>query len=349
MTEREAYLVLNAAPGVSCRAKHRWLEAAGGARQALQLARPDVEALLGERAAAKVVPFLESADPHTLEEAARRCGAEVVTLADAGYPQPLREIPDPPLALYVRGKVPEHVAVAVVGTRNPSSDGEYVAHRMAADLAAAGVCVVSGLARGVDASAHRGALEAGGPTVAVLGCGVDVPYPAGHEELAARVALHGAVVSEYPPGTPPAKHHFPSRNRIISGLSRAVVVVEATLRSGALITADLALEQGREVFAVPGSVLNPRSQGPHRLLREGAGWAESAADVLQALGLALAQAPPRLLGPVEQRLLEALREPRYPDELVAAGLGNPGELAALLVASEVRGLVRRLADGRYVA
>jgi DNA processing protein len=349
MTEREAYLVLNAAPGVSCRAKHRWLEAAGGARQALQLARPDVEALLRERAAAKVVPFLESADPHTLEEAARRCGAEVVTLADAGYPKPLREIPDPPLALYVRGKVPEHVAVAVVGTRNPSSDGEYVAHRMAADLAAAGVCAVSGLARGVDAFAHRGALEAGGPTVAVLGCGVDVPYPAGHEELAARVALHGAVVSEYPPGTPPAKHHFPSRNRIISGLSRAVVVVEATLRSGALITADLALEQGREVFAVPGSVLNPRSQGPHRLLREGAGWAESAADVLQALGLALPQAPPRLLGPVEQRLLEALREPRYPDELVAAGLGNPGELAALLVASEVRGLVRRLADGRYVA
>ncbi len=349
MTDREAYLVLNAAPGLSCRAKHRLLEACGGVRGTLRLGRLDLAGLVGEPTAARVARFLESADPHTLEEAARRCGAEVVTLADAAYPQPLREIPDPPLALYVRGRLPEQVAVAVVGTRNPSTDGEYVAHRMAADLAAAGVCVVSGLARGIDASAHRGALEAGGPTVAVLGCGVDVRYPAGHEKLAEQVAVRGAVVSEYPPATPPAKYHFPSRNRIISGLSRAVVVVEATLRSGALITADLALEQGREVFAVPGSVLNPRSEGPHRLLREGASWAESAADVLQALGLAAAQARPRALGPAEQGLLEALREPRYPDELVAAGLGNPAEVAALLVASEVRGLVRRLPDGRYVA
>lgn len=349
MTDREAWLVLGAAPGLSARAKHRLVEFAGGVREAVRMKAADLAERLGARCAARLDGFLRRADPHHLEKEARRCGAEVVTLDDPRYPEMLRGIPDPPLVLYVRGRMPEGPAVAVVGTRNPSSDGEYVAHRMGADLAAGGVCVVSGLARGVDAAAHRGAVEAGGPTVAVLGCGVDVRYPAGHEALADQVAACGALVSEYPPGTPPARHHFPERNRVISGLARAVVVVEATLRSGALITADLALEQGREVFAVPGSVLNPRSAGPHRLLREGAGWAESASDVLQALGLAPPPVRGEPLGPAERRLVEALREPRYPDELVAAGLGPPAAVNALLVALEVRGLVQRMSGGRYVA
>jgi len=349
MTERDAWLVLGAVPGVSVRAKHRLVEYAGGVVEAVRLRGAALTEVVGERCAAKLEGFLRQADPRRLAEQARRCGAEVVTLADPGYPRPLRDLPDPPLALYVRGRLREGPAVAVVGTRSPSSDGEYVAQRMGADLARAGVCVVSGLARGVDAAAHRGAVEAGGPTVAVLGCGVDVRYPAGHEALADQVAACGALVSEYPPGTPPARHHFPQRNRIISGLARAVVVVEATLRSGALITADLALEQGREVFAVPGSVLNPRSAGPHRLLREGAGWAESASDVLQALGLAVAAVRQQTVGPAERRLLEALREPRYPDELVAAGLGPAAAVNSLLVALEVRGLVRRMSGGRYVA
>jgi DNA processing protein len=349
MTEREAWMLLNAAPGLSVRAKHRLVGAAGGAREAVGLGAAALAEHLGEPAARRLQEFLQAADPDRMVAEARRCGAEIVTLAEAGYPPALRAIPDPPLALYVRGCLPEAVCVAVVGTRNPSPDGEYVARRMASDLAAAGVCVVSGLARGIDTAAHRGALEVGGLTVAVLGCGVDVRYPAGGESVADRVAAQGAVVSEYPPGTPPAKHHFPQRNRIISGLSRAVVVVEATLRSGALITADLALEQGREVFAVPGSVLNPRSAGPHRLLREGAGWAESAADVLQALGLPPAAARGEPVGPAERRVLEALREPRYPDELVAAGFGAAASVNALLVALEVRGLVHRLPGGRYVA
>jgi DNA processing protein len=347
MNEREAWVVLNAAPGISVRTKHRLVEAAGGVREAVALRPSALRDLLGERGTRRLQDFLARADPQRLIEDAKRCQAEVVTLADAHYPQLLRAIPDPPLALYVRGQLPREVCVAVVGTRNPSSDGEYVARRMGAELSAAGVCVVSGLARGVDASAHKGALQCGGPTVAVLGCGVDVHYPAGHEALADQVAAHGALVSEYPPGTPAAKHHFPLRNRIISGLSRAVVVVEATLRSGALITADLALEQGREVFAVPGSVLNPRSAGPHRLLREGAGWAESACDVLRALEIPHASGRVPELGPAERQLLEALREPRYPDELVAARLGSAAAVNALLVALEVRGLVRRLQDGRY--
>ncbi len=349
MTEREAYVVLNAAPGLSVRGKHRLVEAAGGALQAVRLSRAELAEVVGEAAAFRLERFVHGTDPQSLVEDARRCGAEVVTVCDPHYPDQLRTLPDPPFALYVRGQLPRAVSVAVVGTRNPSADGEHVARRMGAELAAAGVCVVSGLARGVDAAAHRGALDSGGPTVAVLGCGVDVRYPPGHEQLADQVARHGALVSEYPPGTRPAKHHFPQRNRIISGLARAVVVVEATLRSGALITADLALEQGREVFAVPGSVLNPRSAGPHRLLREGAGWAESAADVLQALGIPPASGPPPHPGPVERRLLEALREPRYPDELVLYGLGGVAAVNALLVALEVRGWVQRLPDGRYAA
>lgn len=349
MTEREAWVVLNAALGLSVRTKHRLVQAAGGVLQALQLGPGELRELVGERRSADVARFFQRADPALLLAQAQRCGAGVVTLADSQYPPLLRGIPDPPLALYVRGELPQAPSVAVVGTRNPSPDGEYVAQRMASELAAAGVCVVSGLARGIDVAAHRGALKAGGPTVAVLGCGIDVRYPAGHEGLAEQVAACGALVSEYPPGTPPAKHHFPSRNRIISGLARAVVVVEATLRSGALITADLALEQGREVFAVPGSVLNPRSAGPHRLLREGAGWAESASDVLQVLGIPCPVVPTPDLGPVERRLLQALREPRYPDELVAAGFGGASEVNALLVALEVRSLVHRMPGGRYVA
>ncbi len=347
MTEREAWLLLNAAPGLSPRAKHRLVEAAGGVREAVTLPASSLVELAGERSGRRLVDFLARADPHRLVEEARRSDAEVVTLADPDYPQLLRAIPDPPLALYVRGHLPQKVCVAVVGTRNPSADGEYVARRMAGELSRAGVCVVSGLARGVDAAAHRGALESGGLTVAVLGCGVDVRYPAGHEALADQVAAQGALVSEYPPGSAPAKHHFPLRNRIISGLARAVVVVEATLRSGALITADLALEQGREVFAVPGSVLNPRSSGPNRLLREGAGWAESASDVLRALGIPQAPARKTELGPAERELLEALREPRYLDELVAARLGSAAAVNALLLTLEVRGLVHRLSDGRY--
>ena len=349
MTEREAWILLNAAPGVSVRVKHRLVEAAGGAQEAVALGARTLTEWVGQRCARRLWEFLRRVSPAALLEDASRCGAQVVTLADPEYPQALREIPDPPLALYVRGRLPDPVRVAVVGSRNPSPDGEYVAQRMAAELAAAGVCVVSGLARGIDAAAHRGALEVGGPTVAVLGCGVDVGYPAGHEGLADQVAAGGAVVSEYPPGTPPAKYHFPLRNRLISGLSHAVVVVEATLRSGALITADLALEQGREVFAVPGSVLNPRSAGPHRLLREGAGWAESAADVLQALGIAPGPSPQHSVGPLEARVLECLREPRFPDELVGAGLGTAGAVNALLVSLEVRGLVQRLPGGRYVS
>ena len=217
------------------------------------------------------------------------------------------------------------------------------------ELAAAGVVVVSGLARGVDAEAHRGALEADGVTVAVLGCGVDRDYPAAHAELARRIAETGLVVSEYPPGVEPAPWRFPARNRIIAGLSRATVIVEARERSGALITADLALEGGREVFAVPGEITSSLSAGTNALLKVGAAPATSVDDVLEAVGVAPARQAPAPLTAPGRRVYELLRQaPAAVDELVRATAMPAGEVAAALAELELAGLASG-GDGVYRA
>ncbi len=343
MTDREAYILLNAVPGVPPRTKHRLLAALGSPAAVLQASRDVLADLSTDRAADRIAEFRATHDRLPAE-----VDAQILTLADPDYPPLLRSLPDPPLALYVRGRLPQGPCVAVVGTRRPSGEGVEVARRMAADLAAAGVCVVSGLARGIDAAAHRGALEVQGATVAVLGCGIDRVWPADHADLCEAVASQGAVISEYPPGTPPLRHHFPARNRILAGLSQAVVVVEARERSGALITAEFALELGREVFAVPGCVLNPRSRGPHQLLREGAHLAESAEDVLSVLGLPSRRSSTPAPPPESASLLELLGEPSHLDELVRATGQSAAAVSAALLALEVRGLVRRLPGGRYV-
>jgi DNA processing protein len=206
-----------------------------------------------------------------------------VTLLDGDYPERLRQLALPPPVLYLRGALPAAPAVAVVGSRNADPYGVEVATLFARSLAAAGVVVVSGFARGVDAAAHRGALAGGGSTVAVLGCGVDVAYPRGHGKLGAEVAARGALLSELPCGAPPLAHHFPVRNRIIAALAEGTLVVEATPRSGSLITARLALELGRDVYAVPGRIFDERSLGPNALLRDGALLAQHPKDVLEAL------------------------------------------------------------------
>ena len=235
------------------------------------------------------------------EERWRRCRrdeaeAEVAAIADLGcaliaqgepgYPQRLAEIADPPPLLIVRGQADllEAPAVAVVGARNASANGRMLAHNLANELATGGLLIISGLARGIDAAAHEGALAAGAPTVAVIASGVDIAYPSDHAELMERIAESGAIVSERPLGAVPQARHFPRRNRLISGISLGVVVVEAAPQSGSLITARLAAEQGREVMAVPGSPLDPRHRGTNQLLRDGATLVESAADVLAALG-----------------------------------------------------------------
>jgi DNA processing protein len=208
-----------------------------------------------------------------------------IRLADPAYPAALAAIHDPPPTIWTRGCLDclDGVLVAIVGSRAASPYALEVARRLAADLACRGVTVVSGMARGVDSAAHRGALEAGGATVAVFGSGVDVIYPREHAALAKEICERGVLMSEFPPGTPPRASHFPQRNRVISGLSRAVVVVEAAEKSGSLITANFALEQGRDVLAVPGSVLGGRNTGSHALLRDGAKIVETADDILEDL------------------------------------------------------------------
>jgi DNA processing protein len=221
-------------------------------------------------------------------------GCALLARDEPGYPQRLAEIADPPPLLVVRGRADllAQPAVALVGARNASANGRMLARNLASDLAAGGLLVVSGLARGIDAAAHEGALAAGAPTLAVIASGVDVAYPSDHADLMERIADTGAIVSERPLGAVPQARHFPRRNRLISGLSLGVVVVEAAPQSGSLITARLAAEQGREVMAVPGSPLDPRHRGTNQLLRDGATLVESAADVLAALG-PLAPAPAR--------------------------------------------------------
>jgi DNA processing protein len=272
---------------------------------------------------------------------------------DPAYPALLGAIHDPPPAIFLRGDGGEALlsrpAVAVVGARSCSAYGRSVARTLGRELAAAGLVVVSGMARGIDGEAHRGALEAGGVTVAVLGCGVDRDYPAAHAELARRIRERGLVVSEYEPGVEPAPWRFPARNRIIAGMSEAVVVVEARERSGALITADFALEEGRDVCAVPGEITSALSAGTNALLRLGAMPVTSAGDILELFGLAPAEPDAAALGPAAQTLLERLRDGALTgDELMRASGIDPGQASAALMELE---LARRVAleDGVYRA
>jgi DNA processing protein len=276
----------------------------------------------------------------------------VRTLArrEPGYPPLLAELHDPPERLFVRGEVEALLepGVAVVGARACSGYGAQVARSLARELASAGLVVMSGLARGVDGEAHRGALEGGGRTIAVLGCGIDRDYPRSHAELARRVGMSGAVVSEYPPGVEPAPWRFPARNRIIAALARATVVVEARERSGALITADFALELGRDVFAVPGEITSGLSAGTNDLLRQGAAPLTSVRDVLDALGIETA--PSAAVSSVSQAagvLLTLLGNGASgADELTReSGLSSAG-VAAALVELELAGLAAQ-ADGVY--
>ena len=274
-----------------------------------------------------------------------------LTRGGPAYPALLRQIPDPPARLWVRGEAAlemlERCAVAIVGARACSGYGRSVARMLATEVASAGGVVVSGLARGIDAEAHRGALAANGPTVAVLGCGVDRDYPAAHAALAREIVDRGGlIVSEYEPGVEPAPWRFPARNRIIAGLARATVVVEARQRSGALITADFALEDGREVLAVPGEITSALSAGTNALLRIGATPVTHADDVLEAVGL-VRSAPPAAApdDPVAVAILSAVGDGAGTlDELVRlTGLGA-GDVAAALAVLELDGAVS-LDDG----
>ena len=291
-----------------------------------------------------------------LARAAER-GLVAIPWSGAGYPAALAAIIDPPPVLWLRGSVAalDRPAVAIVGSRAASPYGLAVGERLAADLAARGVVIVSGLARGVDSAAHRGALAASGSTIAVLGSGADVIYPREHERLAREIEPNGAIVSEFVPGTPPQKQFFPQRNRVISGLSRAVVVIEAGEKSGSLITARCALEQGRDVLAVPGNVLTGRNRGAHGLLRDGAKIVESADDIMEELAIpdrrgGGAPPGPSSHGRAEDPVLACLPagEACDLDEISERSGLTPARLLPRLFDLELQGLVRRAGGGRFV-
>lgn len=297
--------------------------------------------------------FLRRFDERRELERLAAAGHRFVGRSAPDFPPLLRSIHDPPPGLFLRGDGgPELLArpgIAVVGARACSGYGASVARALGRGLAAAGLVVVSGLARGIDAEAHRGSLEAGGATVAVLGCGIDRDYPAAHAELARRVAAAGLVVSEYAPGVEPAPWRFPARNRIVAGLCAATAVVEARERSGALITADLALEEGREVFAVPGEITSSLSSGTNTLLKLGASPLTSAADVLAVFGIEPGPLAAPGVSPAAAALLELVRaSPTGADALARHSGLEAGEVARALVELELGGLVAA-ADGVYRA
>jgi DNA processing protein len=292
-------------------------------------------------------------------EMADQAKIRIMTYWDSDYPDILKTIPDPPVVLFVNGEfpVPLNRSLAIVGMRKPSAYGKNFAEKLAKALAALDIVVVSGMARGIDTQAHRGALAGAGQTIAVLGCGVNVVYPPENVKLYDQIAASGAVISEFPMNTSPLANHFPRRNRIISGLSLGTVVVEAGQKSGALLTAYMALEQGREVFAVPGQANYIQSKGPHRLIKEGARLIESVDDILEELPQLDESRSGKSVHPAEQiemtdperKLFETLSEdPKHVDVVSAESGLSTSEVLAVLLSLELKNAVRQLSGMMYV-
>ncbi|MER3438938.1 MAG: DNA-protecting protein DprA [Chloroflexota bacterium] len=354
--ERVYWIGFHRAPYIGPMRIQRLLEAFGSLRAAWHAPVSQLRAVLDERSVESLAQTRATLALEKEIERLDKLGVRVVTLADADYPPLLAQIPSPPPVLYVRGSLQpdDATAVAIVGTRRATAGGREIASRLARELAEAGVTIVSGLARGIDGVAHQAALDAGGRTLAVLGSGVNVIYPPEHRQLAQRIVDAGALISDYPPDTQPDAVNFPPRNRIISGLSLGVVIVEAPEKSGALITCDFAADQGREVFVVPGSVLSHATQGSNRLLRDGARVVLSAEDVLEDLQLlrrreqtAVQQALP--MTDDERRVLALLTaEPQHIDDLAAAANLEISAASALLTMMELKGVVRNAGAQHYV-
>ncbi len=354
----KAYWVgLSLVPGIGP-AKFRRLVESLGSPEAAWKARPALLAEVGldRRTIEALVAARVRVDLEREMEKLQRLEVTMLTLEDPDYPRPLRNIADPPPVLYLRGELlpGDELAVAVVGTRMPTVYGRQAAELFARGLAENGVTVVSGLAKGIDTHAHRAALEGGGRTLAVLGSGLDIIYPGENRKLAAEIAERGAVVSEFPLGTQPDGVNFPRRNRIISGLSLASLVVEAGETSGALITAEFALEQGRDVFAVPGNIFSPASRGPNRLISEGAKPACELRDLLEELNLetAVEQREARGAIPESETEVAVLRclghEPLHIDEIRRAVCLPMAVVSSTLTMLELKGLARQAGGMNYV-
>ena len=360
---RTAWVALHLVPGLGSRSIQKLIDRFGHPERVFRAGLKELQSGTGlsEDVAGRIRRREFSNDPRCELERVERLGGRVLTFRDPDYPRALRQIPGPPMVLYLRGSdLPaSREMVTLVGSRTPTPYGVKTAKALAFGLAERGIGVVSGMARGIDAAAHWGALEAGGYTVAVLGTGVDRVYPRANRELFTRLLERGTVLSEFPLGTPPEGRNFPMRNRIVSGLSRGVVVVEAARRSGSLITASLALDQGREVMAVPGSVRSGRSAGCHFLLKQGAALAETADDILEVLGLDRSAGPGNRhpdseetgapLEPNERRVYDMLGDdPVHIDEIIAATGMAVQQVLGLLTRMELTGRIEQLPGKMFV-
>ncbi len=357
--ELGAWLALLHGSGIGRETARKLLSALGSPQAVLAASRATRLQVIGNAAVAAMDTARESAAASrderwqtTLAWREAAPGRRVMVLGEPDYPAWLLQTADPPLLLFLQGRADLLAApgVAIVGSRRPTPQGAENARAFAAELSAQGWTVVSGLAVGIDGAAHEGALSAAGSTIAVVGTGVDIAYPRSHRELAARIGEQGLLVSELPLGAPPLAAHFPQRNRIIAGLSRGTLVVEAALQSGSLITARLASEAGREVFAIPGSIHSPQAKGCHALIRQGAKLVETATHILEELA---PQSPSRSTGrepvaPSEDPVLHALgHDPASLDVLVARSGWPAHELNAALLTLELQGLVARLPGGLF--
>lgn len=357
MDDKRYWIGFTLIKGIGAVRFQRLLERFGDAESAWGAAPAELaQAGLSLKLIERLVAVREKVELDRIWDQIQTKGIQVLTWLDESYPRRLKEIEQPPPVLYLRGElIPEDTwAVAIVGTRRVTPYGRQVTEEIAAFLAANGVTVVSGLARGVDAIAHSAAIKAGGRTLAVLGSGVDRIYPPENRAIAEQIFEHGAVLSDYAPGTPPESSNFPPRNRIISGLSMAVVVIEAGETSGALITAEFAAEQGREIFAVPGNILAPQSKGTNKLIQRGALPLLSASDIMQALNLTRVgqhKAAQKTLpaDDVEAKLLAAIGdEPLHVDEIRNQTDLPVEKVSATLVMMELKGMVRQVGNMHYV-
>lgn len=374
MEERYWWIGLNGVPGLGSITCQRLVEAFGSPRRVFRASEKDLMEVdgVGRELASRIGSVRVEETIEKEVAACERAGVTVCTLGDDDYPEQLLNLYDPPPVLYVRGTLlaSDCIALAVVGTRKPTAYGRSVAEKLTRELAALGFTVVSGLAQGIDGLAHSAAIASGGRTLAVLGHGIDRVFPSEHLKLADEVAENGAVLTEFPFGTPPARHNFPRRNRIISGLALGTLVVEAAGGSGSLITARCAMEQGREVFAVPGPVTAGTSRGAHRLIKEGATLVEKVDDVIEALplhiraimergdisvedpGITQSETTPRPPGrrasATERELLLLIQsEPRHIDKIIEDSGMTPSAVSGLLVQMELKGFVARRPDGLY--
>jgi DNA processing protein len=369
MTSRDAYIALNMIDGIGPVRVRALLEQFREPQAILDAPRGELMRVngVGEEVARNVTNWRETVDLDGELARIEKTGVRVVTRDDADYPKNLRQIYDPPLVLYVKGALSprDAVAIGIVGSRRTTLYGQEMARKLSYQLARVGVTVVSGLARGIDTAAHKGALQANGRTVAAIGCGIDVVYPPENKDLAAEIVEKGgAVVTEFPFGVKPDKQNFPMRNRIVSGWSLGVVVVEANLKSGALITAGQAAEQGRHVFAVPGRVDQPQSRGCHRLIKDGAKLTEDAEDILTEFEYLLPKSDrpaaddqqqentselTLALSENEQKIIAAIGEEDAPIDQIIRDTGLTSAcVSATLLALEMKRLVRQHPGKIYV-